>query len=88
MKAKKGFNPAAIETHYHATQFRLRRLRALTGHQPTKRWWQPSGLWKAWGIGIVYAIRNKLMRDCGHVCGWTYPHGFVPEANCPVHDKA
>lgn len=24
--------------------------------------------------------------DCGHVCRHVEPYGFVPEANCPVHD--
>ena len=25
--------------------------------------------------------------DCNHVCDWVYPYGFVPEADCPVHDN-
>lgn len=25
--------------------------------------------------------------DCGFGCDWVYPYGFVPEADCPVHDK-
>ena len=24
---------------------------------------------------------------CGNVCDWVYPYGFVPEADCPYHDK-
>ncbi len=24
--------------------------------------------------------------DCGFVCGFTEPYGFVPEADCPIHD--
>jgi len=25
--------------------------------------------------------------DCGYECGYVEPYGFVPEADCPVHDK-
>ncbi len=24
---------------------------------------------------------------CGYGCDWVYPYGFVPEADCPIHDK-
>lgn len=27
-------------------------------------------------------------QDCGHICGYQEPYGFVPEADCPVHDTA
>ena len=26
------------------------------------------------------------IENCGYVCGYQYPYGFVPEAGCPVHD--
>lgn len=25
--------------------------------------------------------------ECGYDCDWVYPYGFVPEADCPIHDK-
>ena len=25
---------------------------------------------------------------CGFACGYVPPYGFVPEADCPIHDKA
>ena len=24
--------------------------------------------------------------DCGHECHWVEPYGWVPEADCPIHD--
>jgi phage N-6-adenine-methyltransferase len=29
---------------------------------------------------------RERANDCGNVCGYTEPYGFVPEADCPVHD--
>ncbi len=34
--------------------------------------------------------QNVLLFDntpCGHACDWVEPYGFVPEADCPEHDK-
>lgn len=38
---------------------------------------------------LVFGCRflDRFVRDCGYACGWAYPYGFVPEADCPVHDK-
>jgi hypothetical protein len=34
--------------------------------------------------------RRKNIRrgycDCGNACGYQEPYGFVPEADCPIHD--
>ena len=39
-------------------------------------------LWRYW------RLRARLTPcGCGYVCAWVYPYGFVPEAECPVHDK-
>ena len=24
--------------------------------------------------------------DCGQMCGWQWPYGWVPEDGCPIHD--
>lgn len=29
---------------------------------------------------------NHQNSDCGHHCNYQLPYGFVPEADCPVHD--
>jgi hypothetical protein len=36
-----------------------------------------------------YAFRNRFTpTKCGdYYCHWEYPYGFVPEADCPVHDR-
>lgn len=44
--------------------------------------------------GLVAAVRQMEADKhsapgtmaCGHFCGWVEPYGFVPEADCPVHD--
>ena len=35
----------------------------------------------------AWAHRRWYPFACGYACDWVYPYGFVPEANCPVHDK-
>ena len=30
---------------------------------------------------------DHIPTTCGYNCDWVYPYGFVPEADCPVHDK-
>ena len=34
-----------------------------------------------------HAHRKYYPLHCGYECDWVYPYGFVPEADCPVHDK-
>ncbi len=41
-------------------------------------------LWPYWALR---AWRFQFEPDCGHVCDWVYPYGFVPEDGCPVHDR-
>jgi len=38
-------------------------------------------LWRYW---IIRSLFTPC--DCGYACDWVYPYGFVPEADCPVHD--
>lgn len=26
--------------------------------------------------------------DCGYMCQYVEPYGFVPEVGCPVHDRS
>ena len=28
----------------------------------------------------------RWWRHCENACGWVWPYGYVPEADCPVHD--
>ena len=51
-------------------------------------WWWP------WNFRIVWALWRLQVRfrhwrtgDCGLACGYVEPYGFVPEAECPIHDK-
>lgn len=34
------------------------------------------------------AVWNARYQECGNACGYQEPYGFVPEADCPVHDRA
>ena len=38
-------------------------------------------LWRYW---IVRSLFTPC--DCGYGCDWVSPYGFVPEADCPIHD--
>lgn len=38
-------------------------------------------LWRA-----LVMLRYLLTSECGLNCGYTEPYGFVPEADCPIHD--
>jgi hypothetical protein len=40
-------------------------------------------LWRYW----VWQHRRWYPLSCGYYCDWVYPYGFVPEADCPVHDR-
>ncbi len=54
-------------------------------------------IWKFrrfWGKCIDTILRgycegrdSKFKCEAGFACGWFYPYGFVPEADCPEHDK-
>lgn len=35
---------------------------------------------------MLTIIRYLLTGNCYHVCDYTQPYGWVPEACCPVHD--
>lgn len=37
-------------------------------------------------LPLASGWRYRAWRRCDHICEWTYPYGFVPEAGCPVHD--
>lgn len=37
-----------------------------------------------WRISV--RLRYWLVGDCGLNCGYVAPYGFVPEADCPIHD--
>ncbi|MHC4336289.1 MAG: hypothetical protein ACYSUV_21450 [Planctomycetota bacterium] len=49
----------------------------------------PSLLWRIyWTLRqwtIMLTFRPWL--KCENGCGWTWPYGFVPMADCPVHDR-
>jgi hypothetical protein len=36
----------------------------------------------------VDAAFAPINSDCGYVCGFEEPYGFVPEDGCPIHDPA
>lgn len=50
------------------------------------RRWHP-GYWLAMLTALLYRFRNRYVSDCDYACDWIYPYGFVPEADCPIHDK-
>ena len=33
------------------------------------------------------AFHPTLHRHPGYACEWVAPYGWVPEANCPIHDN-
>lgn len=33
-----------------------------------------------------YRLKFILTGDCGHACSMDSRYGYVPEADCPVHD--
>lgn len=35
---------------------------------------------------IYHRFMYVFFGDCGHCCQYEKPYGFVPEADCPVHD--
>lgn len=58
--------------------------------------WLDRLIWMAPGVSHViiwlWKVRSRvqywLTGDCGNECGFVEPYGFVPEADCPVHDVA
>ena len=43
-------------------------------------------LWHIWNFAVSWA-RYLLTGDCGRICGYQIPYGWVPEADCPIHDR-
>lgn len=41
--------------------------------------------WFLWRIRS--RVQYRLTGDCGNVCGYEEPYGWVPEAECPIHDR-
>ena len=37
-------------------------------------------------IGPLELLQFAKTGECGYACAWTEPYGFVPEADCPIHD--
>jgi hypothetical protein len=46
----------------------------------------PAPVWTARECDFMRATDPSL-GECGFACDWTPPYGFVPEADCPVHDR-
>jgi len=47
--------------------------------------WRFRIVWILWRLWV--RLRYALTGDCGCACGYTEPYGFVPEADCPIHDR-
>jgi hypothetical protein len=43
--------------------------------------------WTYWPHFVFTWLRYWLTGDCGHACDHVEPYGWVPEADCPVHDR-
>lgn len=39
-------------------------------------------------LKALVAELEKYQTPCTGICGYQAPYGFVPEADCPIHDKA
>jgi len=51
-----------------------------------KSWyWTHRWAWFLWRTVVL--IRYRLTGKCGLACGYVEPYGFVPEAECPIHDR-
>ena len=48
--------------------------------------WRFPIVWFLWRLRV--RLRYALTGDCGCVCEYAYPYGFVPECGCPIHDRA
>ena len=51
--------------------------------------WRLGGAWFRFShhrLRFWWRLRYVLTGDCGHNCEIVQPYGFVPEAECPVHD--
>lgn len=40
-----------------------------------------------WPWIALTMIRYWLTGNCGNACGFILPYGWVPEADCPIHDR-
>ena len=50
-----------------------------------RRWcWSKRLTWIIWRAGVY--LRYLATGNCGCACGYAHPYGFVPEAECPIHD--
>lgn len=47
--------------------------------------WRFGIVWFVWRLWVW--LRYALTGDCGCACGYVEPYGFVPEAECPIHDR-
>ena len=47
--------------------------------------WRFRVVWVLWRLRV--RLRYLLTGDCGCACGYVEPYGFVPEAECPIHDR-
>ena len=46
-----------------------------------RAWFRCTGVWIS-----IKSLRYRWWIECGNHCYWVRPYGFVPEADCPVHD--
>ncbi len=42
-------------------------------------------MWPIWKARSL--VMFSLTGNCGNACGYVEPYGFVPEAECPIHDR-
>ena len=47
--------------------------------------WRFRVVWFCWKLWV--RLRYALTGNCGCACGHVEPYGFVPEAECPIHDR-
>ena len=47
--------------------------------------WRFHAVWFFWKLWV--RLRYALTSNCGCACGYVEPYGFVPEAECPIHDR-
>lgn len=55
-------------------------------HAEQRTIWRFHLIWWAWRMWV--RVRYALTGDCGCACAYIEPYGWVPEAECPVHDVA
>ena len=47
--------------------------------------WRFHAVWFVWKLWV--RLQYMLTGNCGCACGYVEPYGFVPEAECPIHDR-